>query len=332
MAALVRRRLDVQVRRRVRDAGRDLRVQLEPLERERHALGVARDLGRGGVGQVLAPSRERELQQRRGDRREDRGREHADQDERVAAAVAAVAARAAEERQPQDEVGDERDHADEHRGEAHQAHVAVADVRDLVREHALELATRHRVEQARRDGDVGVLGVASRRERVRGRVVDDVERRRRGQAGADRDRLERAPRLGVVLRVDPRRARRGRDHAARREPRDDAVDDRDDAEEDQEPGAEREPEHQRERRPRAARTSRRRAACASGSRGSAPAASRGHLRRPAAGVGVGLEELGRREARARRSACPGTPRSPCCSGARPRCSSCAPTRAAPRCP
>ncbi len=211
--ALVGRRLDVQVRRRVGDARRDLRVDLEPLERERHALGVARDLGGRGVGEVLAASRERELQQRRRDRREDRSGEHADQDERVAAVVAPVAPGAAEERQAEHEVGDEGDHADEHGGEAHQAHVAVADVRHLVREHPLELAARHRVEQPGRHGDVGVLDVPTGGEGVRRGVVDDVERRR-DRAGPLRSRPSRArppPRGSPSDRPgSPRRQRRSR--------------------------------------------------------------------------------------------------------------------------
>ena len=99
-------------------------------------------------------------------------------------------AAAAEERDPQQEVGEERDHADEHGDERHQADVAVADVRDLVRDHALELALVHQVQQAGGDADVGLVRAAAGGERVRRRVVDDVDRRRLGEAGGDRDRLD----------------------------------------------------------------------------------------------------------------------------------------------
>ena len=68
-------------------------------------------------------------------------------------------AAAAEERDPEEEVGEERDHADEHGDERHQPDVAVADVRELVRDHAFELALVHQVEQAGRDADVGRVGL-----------------------------------------------------------------------------------------------------------------------------------------------------------------------------
>ena len=59
----------------------------------------------------------------------------------------------------------------------------------LVGEHALELDPVHLLEQPGRDGDRGVLRVAAGGERVRRRVVDDVDPRL-GQAAGDAQPLD----------------------------------------------------------------------------------------------------------------------------------------------
>ena len=164
---LVQRVLDEHVRDRARRVRGLLRVELELPQREREALAVAGDLRRRRVGQVLAPARDRELDQDAGDRRDEQRGEAERERDRARRCRSAPPA-AAEERDPQQEVRDERDHADEHGDQRHQADVAVADVRELVGEDAFELALVHQVQQARGDRDVRVLAGSGRRRRRSG--------------------------------------------------------------------------------------------------------------------------------------------------------------------
>ena len=83
--------------------------------------------------------------------------------------VVVVVAAAAEEHEAQEEVGEQRDHPDHRDGERHHEDVVVADVAELVREHAFELDAVHLLEQARGDRDRRVLGIAAGGERVRAR-------------------------------------------------------------------------------------------------------------------------------------------------------------------
>ena len=78
--------------------------------------------------------------------------------------------------------------------------VVVADVRQLVGEHAFELDPVQLLEQAGGDGDGRVLGVAAGGERVRRRVVDDVDPRL-GQAAGDAQTLDEVVQALVLLRV-----------------------------------------------------------------------------------------------------------------------------------
>ena len=135
--------------------------------------------------------------------------------ERDRPGAAAAPPAAAEERDPEQEVGEERDHADEHGDERHQADVAVADVRELVGDHAFELALVHQVQQAGGDADVRLVGAAAGGERVRRRVVDDVDRRRLREAGGDRDGLDHVVEPRVLRPVGRLGAGRAGDDAAR---------------------------------------------------------------------------------------------------------------------
>ena len=67
--------------------------------------------------------------------------------------------------------------ADQRDGQRGHEDVVVADVRQLVGEHALELDPVHLLEQAGGDRDRRVLRVAAGGEGVRRRVVDDVDAR-----------------------------------------------------------------------------------------------------------------------------------------------------------
>ena len=87
----------------------------------------------------------------------------------------ARAADAAPEREPQEEVGEQRDRPDEDADDQREPDVEVADVGQLVAHDALELLPVELLEQAGRDRDRCVLRVATGREGVRGGVVDDVD-------------------------------------------------------------------------------------------------------------------------------------------------------------
>ena len=103
----------------------------------------AEQLGGAAVGLELAGSRHRHLDQRRGDRREDRGGEH---DQRVGVATVAVAA--AEHRRVDRHLRHERDRRGDRGGDRADQDVAVLDVHQLVRHHALDLVGRERLQQA----------------------------------------------------------------------------------------------------------------------------------------------------------------------------------------
>ena len=228
---LVQRVLDVEVRHRAARVPRLGRVELELAERQGKPFAVAGDLGCGRVREVLPASRDGELDQHGGDRREgERGEAEREGDQpRGAAALPA----AAEDRDPEEEVGEERDDADQDGDERHQADVAVADVRELVRDHAFELALVHQVEQAGRHADVGGVEAAAGRERVRRRVVDDVDRRRLRQPCSERHGLDNVVEPRVLRPVGRLCAGGARDDLPGRDPAEDPVDDPDDADDDQ---------------------------------------------------------------------------------------------------
>ena len=101
--------------------------------------------------------------------------------------------------------------AGEHREEArerHHEHVAVRDVRELVREHALDLARLEAAPEAGRDRDGRVLRAPAGRERVRDVGVDDRDPRLR-QVGERAEPLDHVVELRRLVALDDLRARRG---------------------------------------------------------------------------------------------------------------------------
>ena len=128
---------------------------------------------------------------------------------------------------------EQRDHADENGDERHQPDVTVTDVGDLVREHAFELPLVHQLDDARRHGDVGGLGVASGRECVRRRVLNQPQLGRLLEPRGDGDVLEQPVELRVVALLHPLGARPRADHRARREPGEDRVEEAGDRDDDE---------------------------------------------------------------------------------------------------
>ena len=111
---------------------------------------------------------------------------------------AAPPAHAAPEAPAQEEVGDERDHADEDADQRLEADVVVADVRHLVRDHALELVAVEPLQQAARDRDRGVPRVAPGRQSVGRGLVEHVHRRHLRQAGGDGHLLDDVEELRLL--------------------------------------------------------------------------------------------------------------------------------------
>ena len=70
----------------------------------------------------------------------------------------------------------------------------IADVRELVRDDALELGPVQLVDKATRHRDRRVLGVTASGESVRGGVIDHIDTRRR-DAQSDRKGLDYVPQL-----------------------------------------------------------------------------------------------------------------------------------------
>ena len=142
----------------------------------------------GDIGQRLARSAHRQLDEAPDERRDDRQHQGDDEQDRGRSAAAPVAVApapspATPEGEAQEPVGQQRDAADQHADQQREADVVVADVAHLVGHHALQLLAVHLLEQPGGDGHRGVLRVASGGEGVRGGVVDDVDLRHRQAAG-----------------------------------------------------------------------------------------------------------------------------------------------------
>src|SRR4051812_36612190 len=140
------RGLDPEVRGRTRRGVHHRRVALELLERADQPGRVARQRDAADVGEGLAATAHRALHDAPDDRSEDQQEEPQEGDDRAgAAAVAVVVAmtRTAPPHEPQREVSEQRDDADEGDGERRDEDVVVLDVAELVREHALELDAVH---------------------------------------------------------------------------------------------------------------------------------------------------------------------------------------------
>ena len=149
---------------------------------------------------------------RDGDRREDGEHDRDDEHDRLEAIAAALAvagpATAAPEREPQEEVGKQGDRPDEDAHEQREPDVVVADVGQLVADDALELFPVELLEEAGRDRDGCVLGVAAGGEGVGRGVVDDVDLGHR-HIRRQRQLLDDVQQLRRGLGVDLVGARRG---------------------------------------------------------------------------------------------------------------------------
>ena len=166
-------------RRAVIDAGRAPArpSSFSSAARERHR--IAGELRPGRVGQELPLPAHRHRQDPGDDRRDDQGEEpehEHDEAERIAAALAVLLLRrrtaadpAAAPQHPAHAVRHQRDRAHHAGQQGHEPDVEVADVRHLVRHHALQLVPAQRLEQSLGDGDAGRLPRPARWRRRWGR-------------------------------------------------------------------------------------------------------------------------------------------------------------------
>ena len=196
-------------------------------QRVHHRRRRSQVLRRSRVGAELAPAREPGDDHRREDAEDDLQHDHGDE---VAGAVAALGL---EHGAIDDRADDAREEDDERVDDAldqrERDHVAVGDVRHLVREHRLDLLLVHRLQEPGRDGDERRIPECAGRERVGLAFVDRDFRH--ADAGLLREALHgrHEPRLDVVARLrDDVRAGRPLGHRLRHEERDDRAGEADD--------------------------------------------------------------------------------------------------------
>ncbi len=157
-------------------------------------LGVAGQLGRARVRQVLSLAAHRHGEQA-GDDRRDQQREHPEhQEDGTKRIVVLPAASAASTRRPADPaphpqvtadpVGEQRHRPEHSRQQRHQLHVVVLDVRHLMGHDTLQFIAVERGQQSLRHGNAGVAWVVPRGKGVEVGVGDDPDRRR-GQPRRD---------------------------------------------------------------------------------------------------------------------------------------------------
>jgi hypothetical protein len=207
------------------------------VERPGEPERVACELDPGGIGQVLAAAGDRELHGRGGQRREDRQRQRDEDDRPAAAGVTSSPSPHAEEGRAQEEVGDERDHADQDAHQRREADVVVAHVRELVGDDALELLAVEALHQAAGHGDRRVPRVTAGGEGVERLVLDDVDSGRLAEPGGDRHLLDDVPESRLVGVSHLPGATHGEHHLGAGVVADDAPDDGDDAEHAEQPEA-----------------------------------------------------------------------------------------------
>ena len=132
--------------------------------------------------------------------------------------------RQVEQRQEQREIGQHLREARHDVGQAHDGEIVVADVADLVRQHAGKLVEREAAQQSFRHSDHGLLGGAGG-EGVERHARDDVDPRRSGQLCAVAEHIgdvQDGPAVAGVERARPIHAHQHFGRQARREGVDDA--------------------------------------------------------------------------------------------------------------
>ena len=167
-----------EVRGRARHVVQHGVVGFELLERPAQAVG-RHERDRARVGELLAVARDRRATACRAPNARMPARTAIAMSTNAPPSLLLSSPQSAKNDRAGRDLGDRDEHADGRDRERRDLHVAVADVRHLVGEHALELAARHQVEQAAGDRDAGVARGAAEREGVGRGIVDDVDLRLR---------------------------------------------------------------------------------------------------------------------------------------------------------
>src|SRR5213594_1250805 len=158
-----------------------LAVRLELSQRRRERQWIVRERGALIVGAVLARTADGELDEHRRERQQDDPEDHPDHPERARVAIVAIAA--AEPHRPLRHLRHVADRAGDRCDDGHHERVSVANVPELVRQHAGEFPFGHDVEDPARHRDDRVLRVAAGGERVRRGLIDDEDAWRRETRG-----------------------------------------------------------------------------------------------------------------------------------------------------
>ena len=167
------------------------------LKRGGERVGIACEEGTGGVGKKFPPAGDRHLYELCGDGCQDNGDDAGDEKERI---LVVPVPSPSEETHAQENIRDDGNESGQDDRDGHDEDVAVADVREFVRYHSLELASLKAREKPRRHGDDRMLRVPSGRKRVRCGIIYHVEPRL-WKSGGNREIFKNAVKFEILHRV-----------------------------------------------------------------------------------------------------------------------------------
>ena len=150
-------------------------IVLDLLECRGKIVRIAADLRAALVRAILARTRDRHLDERRCNRRNDCRRDEADD----AAAVIVTRAASAEDRRPLGNVCSVGNNGRHRRRNGRDQNIAVLHVRELMTEHARDLIVVERAHKPRCHSDCCIRRIAPRRKSIRCILIDHVDTRHR---------------------------------------------------------------------------------------------------------------------------------------------------------
>ncbi len=164
-------------------------------ESARKTFGIAREKCAGSIGEKFALARNGELDNQRDNRRKN-CQHNADEHQNAGriAAVVVAARKCVKSHTAQEKIRKKCDETDEHDDDRGDEHVAIADVRELVRDDTLELAAIQDLEQAGGDRHRRVLFISTSGKRI-GLLLFYYIELRHWQAGSDRKIFDDVPKL-----------------------------------------------------------------------------------------------------------------------------------------
>ena len=188
---------DIEVGGRAIGGFERLSVSCNLFECAGQSLGVAREERAGRVGERFAFAGDGQLDEHRGERRQDGENDSGDHQDHLGLAFIIAIPIAAIPCPMTEPVRQKRHEADQDHDDGRDERVAVADMGEFVGDHPFQFRFFQAADDAGREADDAVLGIASRRERVERAVFDDIDFRQR-QAGGDAQILDEAIDLLVV--------------------------------------------------------------------------------------------------------------------------------------